>query len=1245
MSFLAPSQSAPPKKGQVQFSSQQEGLAVVWFGGMARLPVHWISPAYNRRTLHPGNDDPDWWYCDIIGVIAGCDTDYAAWGWDDDYGVNRGITQFRGGSPYVDITHWPVHPHETAAKVRIHWGDPADTKANALIPDSICRTDAGVLQDHPVYRGTWIELRGWNMGHSNPDRVRNLEVVMGRKPKLPQVFLDAGIDDTLHTSFGCNPVAMLIDLLCDEEHGAGYPVDRFDVVRCADIAAELADNIYRRNVVLDRQQDLGKTVDVLLATFNGFPLRRPLISFGRVPEGGAEPTPGSIPVWTLHEMTRPSAIRQEAAEEVPSEIILEHLNHENYEWSRSTVKASVAHRAMERSSVVVRKLTDKTISDRAVAEYALQNYIKAIAEPRIKDGAVYVREEYSYWDGAAWGGEPIMPGDLVQVSTTVVLEDESTQQLSLVYRVIERAAGGPGEVQFRVESELGQFPAIDSITIAPVPEYNPPDVIAFSHLRAWEMPWRLHRQPERQVAVLAERADQRTNGLRMYYSKTGASYGEGPIHSVQAPVFGLRGTLVASIDADDASLVVDLSGGKADIGMVVSQTESAQENDEWLVVCEDEVMSQGLVAAVGGDVFELSVLRGRQGSLAAGHDLGAEVWLIKRSHVLALAVGHAEFEAGSTRYLKVEPRNYYGWAGVGDGATVVVTVTFHAPGWLAPDIAFTSPIDDDPEDTIADDPVTFGAELEVRGEVFSGIAALQQVVVSVSYHPNSYGSAEEEVTLVNQQVSDPSATFAFKIPYKFNREGWYGFNCWGVDERGWGALQGVNQETLWVQVLPLQPTGLAIDIGTPGKVSVTYDTPPDGWDYTAVQLIRYEDAQAGNEQYNDYKWDTEDLGFLKFAGVPPGSYYIYAWWVKQDGAQTAVAAYLGNPVTVAEIPPPSSVSLLPVVFGAQWELTLAWVSDYSTRWSLYQKETLKKVAPFVMEADAETSELQISVPRAGTWYVTGRAVDSSGLESVFVAEVSAVVSQGEIDEAGEPPSYSSITGTKPPEDADNTLAGLETRPKLTAGGIELSSTSGDGIGFSSYNLRSYDPADMFSGGGFFLGRADGYYGFLVGYSTDKYLQYDGATGDVTIKGGKIEASEIIGGTINIGTGDSEFAVTDSFVHYGGDGGVMIDPVGGFVVGYNTTRRIQLITKSAILGTWLSLIDDTDEVGLGPSRLELKLAGLEEVKLSPTSLRLNRKQVVGLQQSAIANATGDLAATQATVNSILAALRSHGLIDS
>jgi hypothetical protein len=93
-------------------------------------------------------------------------------------------------------------------------------------------------------------------------------------------------------------------------------------------------------------------------------------------------------------------------------------------------------------------------------------------------------------------------------------------------------------------------------------------------------------------------------------------------------------------------------------------------------------------------------------------------------------------------------------------------------------------------------------------------------------------------------------------------------------------------------------------------------------------------------------------------------------------------------------------------------------------------------------------------------------------------------------------SYGSLTGTKPPENADVTLSAIQGSLTLTGGGLVLAS-QGASIrgGQGAYN----------SGAGFFVGDVGGTTKFSLGNSAGNYLTWDGSTltvnGNINVTGG------------------------------------------------------------------------------------------------------------------------------------------------
>ena len=114
----------------------------------------------------------------------------------------------------------------------------------------------------------------------------------------------------------------------------------------------------------------------------------------------------------------------------------------------------------------------------------------------------------------------------------------------------------------------------------------------------------------------------------------------------------MRGVLLEPFPEGDTTVTVRLDDDNIDQSRIASQSAAAQEDDQLLLIVGDEVISVGQVEATGWD-YTLQVYRGRRGSIASAHDIGAVGWLVFRLDLMA--VTHAGFVESSDRYFKVQP--------------------------------------------------------------------------------------------------------------------------------------------------------------------------------------------------------------------------------------------------------------------------------------------------------------------------------------------------------------------------------------------------------------------------------------------------------------------------------------------------------------------------------------------------------------------------------------------------------------
>jgi hypothetical protein len=212
-----------------------------------------------------------------------------------------------------------------------------------------------------------------------------------------------------------------------------------------------------------------------------------------------------------------------------------------------------------------------------------------------------------------------------------------------------------GQTTLHVENERGYWP---SNYIPPADtslgDYVIKPVEIVTH-RILELPsGELKTSNTREIAVLALRTDAAMRGFHVHTSVDNSSFVLASEHNHFA-VFGKIKTAdyVATTPVVDTTvgMVVDLYG--ADLDQLTPQSNQQRDDNAWLAICGNEILSVGDVVALGSGRYRVYFRRGLYGTAIANHAIDTDVWFIPRANITPIA--NANFINGATRYFKLQP--------------------------------------------------------------------------------------------------------------------------------------------------------------------------------------------------------------------------------------------------------------------------------------------------------------------------------------------------------------------------------------------------------------------------------------------------------------------------------------------------------------------------------------------------------------------------------------------------------------
>ena len=253
-------------------------------------------------------------------------------------------------------------------------------------------------------------------------------------------------------------------------------------------------------------------------------------------------------------------------------------------------------------------------------------------------------------DGA---GLPLMPGARINW-------DYGPHSLDLVCRVTARRLRiGQTSDTLTLVRERGAFPRpyVAPVDVRVLPTPDVPGVIDVGDVRLWFLPTGFG--PDRQIVPLVNRTKRTIYRADLHFSPSGSA----PWEVILDSRFFVAKCAVAGAGISAADATVRVTSASVDFARFAAQSTVAQVDDTLLLLIEDEVVSVGAITVVSAGTYDLAILRGRRGTVAAAHAATALSWLFYRSELRSAE--HADFyrvrdggnvyNAGiATKYFKIQ---------------------------------------------------------------------------------------------------------------------------------------------------------------------------------------------------------------------------------------------------------------------------------------------------------------------------------------------------------------------------------------------------------------------------------------------------------------------------------------------------------------------------------------------------------------------------------------------------------------
>ena len=286
--------------------TNEQGVALTYFAGVARLAPTWLGPAYNQvsKKINSGSskmggsgDDSGYeYYGDCAGVFCLGAVDAITEIWYSSRKIWEGNTQRVVNGVATDFATIPTK----RGVVTLFWGTETQT-FNATQPPF---NWPGAW---PSYRGQcWAVFKQLSFGES-ADSAPQIEFTFLRYPNTANLATPANINND------ANPIHPQIELLTNPRFGAGWDVSTLDLVSANAVANQLMYETLGVSPVITREQDARTTINNFADYHNGYLIPDPT-NGGKLTWGLRRPftgDPTALPVLGEYDLIeRPNLLPQ-----------------------------------------------------------------------------------------------------------------------------------------------------------------------------------------------------------------------------------------------------------------------------------------------------------------------------------------------------------------------------------------------------------------------------------------------------------------------------------------------------------------------------------------------------------------------------------------------------------------------------------------------------------------------------------------------------------------------------------------------------------------------------------------------------------------------------------------------------------------------------------------------------------------------------------------------------------------------
>ncbi len=617
--------------------TNEQGVALRYFAGVARIAPTWLGPAYNQiskkvantsKTTGTPTDFMDkgsqyQYYGDCAGVFCVGQVDvlkevwYASrkiWEGDVERVVNGVATDFATVTTRRGV-------------ITLYWGTETQPIDPILAPFN-----------HPAYRGQcYAVFKKLSFGDS-ADAAPQIEFVLERYPNTANLATQPQINHD------CNPIHCVVELLTSVRFGSGWDVSALDLVSADAVANQLKYETLGVSPLLDRDQDAPTVLQNFHDYYDGYVVTDPT-NGGKLKFGLKRPftgNPAALPLLGEYDLTEPPDLLPQSWREVSNEFVVNFTDSANDYQSNGLTFVNLAARRITGDPLPT-TLDRPWITTAAAAGSYGAYYVQVHGNPTTAASGLKVRKD------SALG---IVPGNFVRLTyanwnTTIIMRVERRKVDADRAQIVELDLVADGYFA-DITAYVADKPAKPASVIV---EPEPPLYAAII-----ELPWplanpALDRQAP-QLAALVARASGLDVRLRIYSSDDGTTYDQ----VARTANFAVYGTLAAAygltnlLDDSAGGMLIDLPGPDGP-DTVPSTDEVGRLAMELLLFCDGEILSYRDVDLVTATRVRLTGLRRAcYDTVAVAHALNAPVLIIAADDLRPFT--SASYGKNSVEYLK-----------------------------------------------------------------------------------------------------------------------------------------------------------------------------------------------------------------------------------------------------------------------------------------------------------------------------------------------------------------------------------------------------------------------------------------------------------------------------------------------------------------------------------------------------------------------------------------------------------------